>query len=234
MTTSLELDGKLISPAPGAGIPCQHGVSRLLDFEFDPIRKEYAEVLSVSDYVVAAEATEWSVFELAQVLTSVELLAFSPVVGLPAVTFELLLGAKPVVSGVSGTFPTGFSGGETFDFDLVDDGTATSIAVTFTSGAQTAAQVANEINAAAALAGFGPVASAATEVTLTGPKPGSNQQIVVTTANAQIGFASTGTTAGTGSAVTVAGVFLLETETPGADVWVRGGPATVNALVAGG
>ena len=52
------------------------------------------------------------------------------------------------VEGSGGTFPTGFAGGETLE--LAVDGAA-SFTTTFTAGAQTAAQAAAEINAAAAL-----------------------------------------------------------------------------------
>ena len=53
--------------------------------------------------------------------------------------------------GSLGTFPTGFTGGETASFDVDNFGT---VLVTFTSAAQLLADVRNEINAAFALAGF--------------------------------------------------------------------------------
>ena len=54
-------------------------------------------------------------------------------------------------TGAAGTFPTGFIGGETLSLDVDNFGT---VVVTFTSGAQLAQDVVNEINAAFALAGF--------------------------------------------------------------------------------
>lgn len=54
------------------------------------------------------------------------------------------------VDGVGGTYPTGFAGGETLILDV--DNTY-SFTVTFTVSASTVADVINEINAAAALAG---------------------------------------------------------------------------------
>ncbi len=53
--------------------------------------------------------------------------------------------------GVAGTFPTGFTGGETLELDVDNFG---SIITTFTSGASLLADVNNEINAAFALGGF--------------------------------------------------------------------------------
>lgn len=56
--------------------------------------------------------------------------------------------------GESASFPTGFAGGETLDLEI----DAAPVSVVFTSGAQTAQQVVNQINAAAALAGMANIA----------------------------------------------------------------------------
>jgi hypothetical protein len=56
-----------------------------------------------------------------------------------------------VVTGVGGTFPTLFTGGETLTLDIDNLG---SVVTTFTAGASLAQDVANEINAAFALAGI--------------------------------------------------------------------------------
>lgn len=101
-------------------------------------------------------------------------------------------GTYATLTGVGATFPTGFSGGETLITQVDSFG---SVTTTFTSGAQTAAQVANEINASYALAGIAAVATVATsgQITLTGFLTGVSEGAVnVTggTAQAALGFTS--------------------------------------------
>ena len=70
------------------------------------------------------------------------------------VTFGGVLATTAFVTGVAGSYPTGWAGGETFT--VIIDGT--SVAVVFT-GSLLLPAVINEINAAAALLGLGPIAS---------------------------------------------------------------------------
>lgn len=88
-----------------------------------------------------------------------------------------------VVTGSGGTFPSGFAGGETLDIDIDNLGT---VNVVFTAGASTAQDVANEINAAFALAGIlsgGVPVSPATvvggEVRLTSPTTGVASEVEI-------------------------------------------------------
>lgn len=99
-----------------------------------------------------------------------------------------------VVTGVGGTFPTGFAGGETLPVEIDNLGLVTTI---FTAAASTAQDVANEINAAFALAGIlsggVPVAPATVsggELRLTSPStgPGSEIDIQAGTALATLGL----------------------------------------------
>lgn len=239
MSCPLVLQAEISTPENGGvsgGVPCKFGdVIRMLVFTFDPSPMDFGSVRSGSCQEINFPGTDWVQLPQAADLTTVQLLAFSPSNGTPFTPFELLLGAKPVNQGVGGVFPTGFAGGEAFAFDVDDNGTITSVSVTFTASAQSATQVANEINAAAVALGLPPIAAAdaTPELVLTGPKPGADQALAVTTANAQIGFSATGTVRGTGSPQTVSGNLIMETSIPGSDVWVRGGPTEVNVLVAG-
>lgn len=123
------------------------------------------------------------------------------------------LGAGPAtLSGTAGTFPTGFAGSETLLVTI--DGTA--ITVTFTSGDQSAAQVANRINAACALAGLATpratVAAGTGQVVIDGVLTGAQGSVAVTggTGAATIGFSGTPSATGTGEDVRMSGIFLLE------------------------
>lgn len=148
---------------------------------------------------------------------------------------RLRIGAGPAVASASGaTFPTGFSGGETLTFDL--DGT--SVSVVFTSGAQTAAQCANEINAACALLGLAtPVASVSTtgQLKLTGVLTGVDGSVSVTggTGRAALGFAIA-EVFGTGEDVDVRGLYMQELPQPSTVTRVQiSGQATISVVAAG-
>jgi len=150
-------------------------------------------------------------------------------------TVVLRIGADEAeLLGSGGTFPTLFAGGETFAFSV--DGTA--VAVTFTSGAQTAQQVINQINAAAALAGltFMPAFLQSNgQVGLRGQATGAAGVVDITTANATVGFASAAAlAAGAGVDLTVSGVTLMQF--PANDAPERilvSGTAQIEVLAAG-
>jgi len=151
---------------------------------------------------------------------------------------SLLVGRPPEVSGAAGTFPTGFSGGETFAFQtsthtVIGGTTVATVSVTFDAADQTAAQVAARINAAAVVAGVGLVATVVGgQLVLTGVTPGATSGLNITTANATIGFASTGLVLGFGSPIAVSSVAVLTPGHPGDEIWVSGGPATLHYLAA--
>ena len=118
--------------------------------------------------------------------------------------------APALLEGSGGTFPTGFVGGELLVLSF--DG-GSSFTTTFTVAAQSAQDVANEINAAAALAQIAtPRATVATsgqlqlQGVLTGPQ--GMVTVVSGTALGTLGL-TTGTTLGTGADVFVQGDFLV-------------------------
>lgn len=120
--------------------------------------------------------------------------------------------------GATGTFPTGFGGGETFSFRYdtrQTDGSFVvdfTVAVTFTAAAQSAQDVANEINAAAALLGQPAIASVVNgQVLLTDPKRGADRKWTNVTPNATIGFAAgIAERIGKGEEIPIQGIFMAE------------------------
>lgn len=127
-------------------------------------------------------------------------------------TVVIRLSASPAkVTGTGGTFPTGFVGAETLTFTV--DGTAVSVA--FTSGDQTAAQVAARINAACALLGLAtPRAAVETsgQLSIDGVLTGAQGSVAITggTGATTLGFAGTPSALGGGEDVRVSGLFLVE------------------------
>lgn len=148
---------------------------------------------------------------------------------------RLRIGAAPaVVTGVGGTFPTLFGGGETLTFDV--DGQAVSVA--FLIGDQSAAQVAARINAACALLALPtPVATVNTsgQLALSGLLTGVQGDVNITggSGRATLGLAL-GKVLGGGSDVDVFDIFLLRTPQPSAITRVQiSGVATIEVLAAG-
>jgi hypothetical protein len=147
--------------------------------------------------------------------------------------------AAAVLAGTGGTFPTTFAGGETFTLTI--DGTA--VAVTFTAAAQSAQDVANEINGAAAIAGLPtPRASVAAsgQLQISSVLTGAQGTVVVTggTGAGTIGYAGTPSATGDGEDVPVDGIFLAEFGreggTPAVPTRVQiSGQANVTVLAAG-
>lgn len=150
---------------------------------------------------------------------------------------RLLLGAGPAVVRAAGAvYPTGFTGGE--GLALVFDGIA--VNVTFTSGAQSAAQVAGQINAAAAIVGLAYLpasVSSGGQLVLSCALPGAlgSVQVVSGTALAALGLVA-GTAVGAGEVVEFLGTFLTEfgRGQPGAPSRVMvSGQARLEILAAG-
>ncbi|MEE9532842.1 MAG: hypothetical protein V3W06_00355 [Acidimicrobiia bacterium] len=148
---------------------------------------------------------------------------------------ELLIGADVAkLVGVGGTFPTTFSGGETFAFTA--DGVA--VPVTFTVAAQSAQNCVDEINQAAIVAGllYLPASVAASgQIQLQGLLTGDLGSIVVTTINAILGFPTLNqTVAGAGEKVRSQGIFMNQFPTSQALTRVQiSGSAAVSVMVAG-
>ena len=146
----------------------------------------------------------------------------------------LRVGAAPaLLVGASGTFPTGFAGGETFAF-TVD---LTPVPVVFTAAAQTAAQVAQEINQAAIGAGLSFLPARVMtngQLELTGLATGLQGSLAVTTANAVIGFPSIATAVGAGRDHKINGLFIAQYDNDDAPTRVQiSGQGYVEALAAG-
>ena len=163
-----------------------------------------------------------------QDLSSVQLLfvkATQPVV--------VRIGAEPAeLLGSAGIFPTGFAGGETFTFKV--DGVT--VATTFTAGAQTAAQVAVQINQAAVAAGLAFLPAFVQtngQLGLRGSATGKDGSIQVTVARATIGYPSLVTVAGQGSDVTARTLLLeFDSNDPPGRIQISGN-ARVEVLAAG-
>lgn len=141
--------------------------------------------------------------------------------------------------GIGGVFPTGFVGGETFQFEV--DAFAP-VNVAFLVGDQSAAQVAARINAAAMLLGYTFLpASVDTsgQLKLKGVATGAEGSIDVTggTAQAALGFtAITNDTAeGEGRDEPIGGMFLVEFEKARAPtrIQVKGTSSQVTLMAAG-
>ena len=148
----------------------------------------------------------------------------------------LRIGAAPaVVTGVGGTFPTTFAGGETLTFtvDLV------AVSAVFTSGAQTALQVAAQINAACALVGLPtPMAAVAAsgQLTITGVKTGKQGSVVITGGSGAATLGLSGLSAvGGGADVGTYGIYInqfLKAPSSPARIQISGN-AQITVLAAG-
>lgn len=142
--------------------------------------------------------------------------------------------APAEVVGVGGTFPTGFSGGETLTLEI--DGVAVSVA--FLVGDQTAADVVARINAAAALAGLATPRARVEggQVAIDGVLTGSDAEIEVTggTGAATLGLAGL-SGRGAGADVRVLGTLLSEfPRTAAAPARVQVSGTGTLTIVAGG
>lgn len=115
-------------------------------------------------------------------------------------------GAAASLAATGGSYPTGFSGGETVD--LLVDGTA--VAVAFEAGDQSAQEVADRINQAAVVAVGRAVASVVDgQLVLSGAVLGSTGAVSVTTGLAQLGLATGASASGSGEELDVTRDVLL-------------------------
>lgn len=142
-------------------------------------------------------------------------------------------GAAATLLGSGASFPTGFSGGESLTFEA--DGVE--VDATFTAAAQSAVQVAQEINQAAIGAGltYLPATVDATgQLRLSGRLTGSEGTLEITGALAALGFASPVLVVGAGSDVDVNGAFLAQFDSSAAPARVQiSGNGRVEVLAAG-
>lgn len=200
---------------------------------------QYYDRVLRSETAIEITNTSFAPLPLADDMTTVSLLSLLVVNG---TTAELLIGAPPEWLGASGTFPTGFVGGETFSFNILTYNATTggyivdaNVLVTFTSADQTAIDVRRRINAALALLGYEGLARiSGTQLVIDGPEPGANKRLGNATPNATIGYAVGNTGAnGTGTPIALPGVFLAQLSAIAGDtLWIKG-PAWINVLVAG-
>ena len=238
MACELTLKGSLSVPGSGCGsgsggCGSDTGSSKTVSLSFSCAGQQY-QAIRGSDCVeriqtLGAPGSQFVDLPSISGLTAIEFLYLktsNPLI--------VRVGAAPATQlGSGGVFPTGFTGGEIFvaKFDGVN------VAVTFTAGAQTAQQVANQVNAAGALAGLAfAVASVATtgQILLTGALTGPLGSIVVTTPNAVIGFAATGTTVGGGVDTYINGVYMVQFDKSNAPSLIQvSGSAGIEVLAAG-
>lgn len=204
MSTQLELRGSLSIGGPCAsGNGCgASGSTCAVDVSLKCPTESYAAVVQGD---VSIATTPFVDLELLEQLVAVQYLqvkSSSPV--------TLRIGAAAaVVTGVGGTFPTGFAGGETLDLSI--DGTV--VNVVFTAAASSASDVAVEINQAAVAAGlsFLPAAVVNGQIQITGTATGSDGSVSVTggTGAGTLGLTGLSDT-GDGADVPVDGMFLAQ------------------------
>jgi hypothetical protein len=242
VTYTVEFQGQVNSPARSGCGTSSAGCSvatedATLSFHFEPTIAEFAKVL-MAEYPLPSTPT-WIPLAPLRQFTTVGFLAVSLSEGSSPV--DVLVGAPPVILGVAGTFPTGFVGGEVFQFVVAQDlgvqvgaTTRATVNVAFTSADQTAVQVAQRINAACILAGLPALVSVVGgQIQILGDLPGATESIRTVVANAVIGILSSNRR-GSGDPLTVFRNWLLETNAvPGTNFWIRGGAAAVNLLIAG-
>lgn len=238
MACELTLKGSLSVPGSGCGsgsggCGSDTGSSKTVSLSFSCAGQQY-QAIRGSDCVeriqtLGAPGSQFVDLPSISGLTAIEFLYLktsNPLI--------VRVGAAPATKlGSGGVFPTGFVGGETFAVTV--DGVA--VAVVFTIGAQTAQQVVNQVNAAGALAGLAyAVAFVATtgQILLTGALTGPLGSIVVTTPNAVIGFAATGTTVGGGVDTYINGVYMVQFDKSNAPSLIQvSGSAGIEVLAAG-
>lgn len=195
----------------GAGVGGNQAVFMLGDSACGVCTQHYQSVVSSQQALqvltTGLPGAEYVDLDILDGFTGIELL-----VARASAKLFLRIGADVARTlGVGGTFPTTFGGGETLTLDI--DGLG-SFLVTFTAAAQLAADVANEINAAAALSGLAtPRAVVATsgqlelQSVLTGAE--GSVEVVGGTALATLGLTA-GTSVGAGADIPIQGDVLLE------------------------
>lgn len=154
--------------------------------------------LAINGRVTAANAAPYDI-EPAETLT-VLVNGGAP----QTVTFNA---ARASRTGVAGTFPTLFVGGETLSIKI--DGEATAQIVTFTVGASSNAQVVAEINATPLIGGYADVSGGEVRINSDSRGTASSVEVVGGTGAATLGLA-VGLTAGTGNVANIDAVTAAE------------------------
>lgn len=243
MACSLEFTGSIVVPGSSGAFITGSGSEKRVALQFEQITRQFENVVSTDCPFEIASAVDFIPMPLADEMVTVDFLA-ALVRGSNAILIEFLFGDLPRFVGVGGTFPTGFTGGETFEFKLQTYNDVTgvfdddfTVLTTFTAAAQAAQDVANEINAAVMLAGASIcalVTVSAGQLLLKGTKPGATQRLEISVANATIGFDGTKVAdLGTGTPLFVNGNFQSEiASVPGDQLWLRG-TAALDLLLAG-
>jgi hypothetical protein len=233
MSCSLQLQGSLISGGSGCGCSSGDSGGRVIPIALACATMAFGAVVATDCaqqvQTLGAPGDNWVELPVSDAVGAVQLVYVKA-----SNAVRLRIGAAPAeLLGAAGTFPTGFVGGESLDFTV--DGVA--VAVTFTSGAQSAAQVAAQINQAAIGAGLSYLpASVQTngQLALRGARTGAQGTLLVTDANATIGFPDEADVSGEGADVPVSGIFLAQFDTLAAPERIQiSGIATVEVLLAG-
>lgn len=195
----------------GVGVGGNQAVFMLGDSACGVCTKHYQSVVSsvqpLQVLTTGIPGAEFVDLDILDGFTGIELLAVTT-----TTKFFLRIGADVArVLGVGGTFPTTFAGGETAVIDY--DGLG-SVTTTFTAAAQTAAQVAAEMNAAAALAVLAtPRVTVATsgELQIESVQTGAEGSVEVVSGTGLVLLGLTaGTTLGGGADLPVQGDALFE------------------------
>ncbi len=243
MSCPLQFTGSICVPGSSGAFIANSGSEKRVALQFEQITRQFENVVSTDCEFEIASAIDFVSMPLSDELTTVDFMAFL-VRGNNATTIDLLVGDLPRINGAAGTFPTLFSGGELFTFELQTYNDVTgafdvdfTVATTFTVTAQSAQDVANEINAAVMLSGASTCALVevdAGQLKLKGVAPSADKRLEITTANATIGFDGTkAADLGTGTPLPVNGNFLSEiASVPGIQLWLRGTGA-LDILLAG-
>lgn len=233
-TCSLTLSGQIVVGGPGCGCSGSDLSQKLVGLGFACSGQIYQAIGGTDCAVPIATpgAAGDSFIELPNVssIGGFQLLALKS-----SAKVVLRIGADVAeLLGSGGTFPTLFSGGETFAFKV----DASTVTVTFTAGAQTAQQVINQINASAMLLGvtFLPAFLQSNgQVGLRGVRTGPDGLVDITVANATVGFASAAAeAAGAGADVLVNGLTLMQFDPSSPPERIQiSGSAQIEVLAAG-
>ncbi len=236
-TCSLTLSGQILVGGPGCGCSGSDLSQKLVGLGFACSGQIY-QAIGGTDCAVPI-ATAGAVGDVFQELPNVSSIGGFQLLALKTSAKVMLrIGAAPAeLLGSGGTFPTLFSGGQTFAFDV----DSVSVPVVFQAGDQTAAQVVSRINQAAIAAGltFLPAfVQTNGQVGLRGTRTGLTGFVDVTTANATVGFPSSvapaGYASGEGSDVLVNGLTLMQFDPSSPPERIQiSGSAQIEVLAAG-
>ena len=228
---TLTLQGSIVVGGGACDAACPGGVStKVVPLSFPCGTQSFGAIQS-TDQFVSFSSLDFVDVNILEGFSDILFLLIQATGG----TIDARLYAALAVVPTAGTFPTGFSGGETLLLSIDGGVTVTS---TFDVADQSNAQVANRINAAYAIAGLpGPAVVNATsgQVDISSIKTGADGSvnIVSGTALAALGL-SAGVTAGTGSETSIASLFLQDFPVSNAPSRIQlKGTAQINIMVAG-